>query len=559
LLAILCILLKMKLWKSLILAAFAITGFLVVSLAILIERGFRATSTPPSFERAVARKVRNISIPWRERRARNPVAGSSEAWRNGREEFLIECSACHGINGDGRTEMAVSLYPRAPDLRSSESQSLTDGELHYIIENGVSLTGMPAWQNTEHVASGSIWDLVVFIRSLSRSPTENLLRDSNVGASRRYTGSEACEKCHAEIYERWKKTPMANVVRDRQTHPEAVASNLETNTVAPFRKEQVAFVYGSIWKQRYFTKIGDDYFPLPAQWDFATKQWLPYHVPAHGADWWTEFYPPDNMKRPTGPTCDGCHSVNYDIQTKRVAEWNVGCEACHGPGSEHVAHPASDNIWNPGRKDPIAANDTCIRCHSQGRPRKSPIEGRYYDWPVGYRVGLRLQDYWKLEDCEFGQTDFYYFPDCTAHKNRMQGNDFVQSVMYGHGIKCSSCHDVHGTENRAQLRKPGNQLCLECHGPTLQNGPHEATLEEHTHHRDGSAGSDCVACHMPKIEAEGVPGEYVHAHTFRFIPPGMTDQYHIPNPCTTCHSDKSTSWAEEAMSHWPEWPSWKVR
>ena len=60
------------------------------------------------------------------------------------------------------------------------------------------------------------------------------------------------------------------------------------------------------------------------------------------------FYPPDNMQRPTGPTCDGCHSVDYDIQTKQVAEWNVGCERCHGPGSEHVAHPTRANILNPG-------------------------------------------------------------------------------------------------------------------------------------------------------------------------------------------------------------------
>ncbi len=96
----------------------------------------------------------------------------------------------------------------------------------------------------------------------------------------------------------------------------------------------------------------------------------------------------------------------------------------------------------------------------------------------------------------------------------MQGNDFVQSVMYRHGITCSTCHDVHGTANCfTQLRKPAQQLCLECHGPTSPNGPHTATLEEHTHHKDGSAGSECVACHMPKIETEGVPDTFVRAHT----------------------------------------------
>jgi predicted CXXCH cytochrome family protein len=187
----------------------------------------------------------------------------------------------------------------------------------------------------------------------------------------------------------------------------------------------------------------------------------------------------------------------------------------------------------------------------------NPIEGKYYDWPVGYRVGLRLQDYWKLEDCTLGQTTFLYFPDCTAHKNRMQGNDFAQSVMYQHGITCSSCHDVHGTANYAQLRKPANQICLDCHGPSSPNGPHTATLAEHTHHKDGGAGSECVACHMPAIETEGVPGAFVHAHTFRFIPPSATDKYGIPSPCTSCHTGKSTAWAEEAMSQWPERSPWR--
>ena len=85
-------------------------------------------------------------------------------------------------------------------------------------------------------------------------------------------------------------------------------------------------------------------------------------------DWWTAHYPPDNMKRPTGPLCDGCHSVNYDIATKQVTEWNVGCEKCHGPARRHVAAPSRTNIVNPARLDRVRANDTCIQCHSQGQP-----------------------------------------------------------------------------------------------------------------------------------------------------------------------------------------------
>jgi predicted CXXCH cytochrome family protein len=446
-----------------------------------------------------------------------------------------------------------------PDLRAAATQRLSDGEIHYIIENGVQLTGMPAWGNSHFASSGATWKLAVFVRSVGSLTTAEKSRRAGILASAHFVGSAACRKCHWEIYDRWKKTPMANVVRDPAANPEAVLPDLATNPVAKFTKDQVAFVYGSLWKQRYFTKVGDDFFPLPAQWIVGKREWLPYMVPATGGDWWAAFYPPDNLRRPTGPTCDGCHSVGYDIHTKKVAEWNVGCERCHGPGSEHIVHPERGNIQNASQMDSVSANDTCIQCHSQGRPLTSPIEGKYYDWPVGYNVGLRLQAFWKLEDCRLGQTSFLYFPDCTAHKNRMQGNDFVQSVMYRHGITCFMCHDAHGTENYAQLRQPADQICLDCHGPTSPNGPHSATLEEHTHHKAGSAGSQCAACHMPRIETEGVPGAMVRAHTFRFISPAMTDQYQIPNPCTSCHRDKSTAWANEAMSRWGEVSPWHLR
>jgi len=547
-----------------VLKVLLLAGLLLVIAAaacgfVLIRRGFRATATPSPWEGALARRVRNLAIPPPERDRKNPFEATSDAASQGREFFLTQCAACHGIDGSGTTPMGRNLYPRVPDLRAAATQSLTDGEMHYIIENGVQLTGMPAWGNPHLESSADSWKLVLFVRNLRPLTVQEVSQQATLVATGHYVGSQACQKCHSEIYERWKKTPMANVVRDPYTNPDAIIPDLSTNTVAKFTRQQVAFVYGSLWKQRYFTRIGDDYFPLSAQWAVGKRQWRPYMVPANGGDWWAAFYPPDNLQRPTGPTCDGCHSVGYDIHTKQVAEWNVGCERCHGPGSDHVVHPTRGNILNPAAMDPVAANDTCIQCHSQGRPVTSPIEGKYYDWPVGYNVGLRLQDFWRLEDCTLGQTNFLYYPDCTAHKNRMQGNDFVQSVMYRHGITCSSCHDVHGTTNYAQLRKPANQLCLDCHGPTSPNGPHTATLEEHTHHKAGSAGSQCVACHMPRIETEGVPDTFVRAHTFRFISPAMTDQYQIPNPCTSCHQDKSTAWAKDAMSRWAEFSPWRAR
>ena len=376
-------------------------------------------------------------------------------------------------------------------------------------------------------------------------------------SSARYVGSKACEKCHSEIYQRWQKTPMANIVRDPKEHPDAIIPDLATNPLTKFTRDQVGLVYGSIWKQRYFTKIGDDYFPEGAQWDITHKMWRPYFV-AEGTDWWASLYPPDNMKRPTGSTCDGCHSVGYNIQTKQVVEWNVGCERCHGPGTDHVNNPTRANILNPARMNYVAANDVCIQCHSQGRPLANPIDGRYYDWPVGFEVGKPLSDYWRLEEHTLGQLSFTHFPDGTAHKNRMQGNDFVQSVMYRRGVTCFNCHDVHGTANYAELRKPPNQICMTCHSPGSANGPRTVTLEEHTHHKADSPGSDCVSCHMPKIEVT-LADVNVSAHTFQFISPAMTEQYKIPNPCTSCHADKSTDWAKDQIRHWPERSPWRMQ
>lgn len=371
-----------------------------------------------------------------------------------------------------------------------------------------------------------------------------------------FIGSAACASCHAETYKSWKETRMANVVRDPREHSEAVLADFASSDAArTFDLGQVAFVYGSRWKQRYFTKRGDDYFALPAQWDIKHKKWLPFHVD-RGKDWWTNYYPDSNMERPTGPLCDGCHSVNYDVAKKTPTEWNVGCEKCHGPGSEHAAHPTKDNIVNPRSLDFVRANDTCIQCHSQGRPISNPIAGRYFDWPVGYLPGKRLADFWQLEEHKLGQTDFYYYADGTAHKNRMQGNDFAQAVMYHRDIRCFDCHDVHSNQHESNLIASSSEVCLACHGPGRPPGP-RTSITEHTHHAANSPGSQCTACHMPLIE-QTLGDQNVAAHTFRFISPQLTQQFGIPNPCTSCHTDKKPDWALQQLASWQTVSPWRM-
>jgi predicted CXXCH cytochrome family protein len=139
----------------------------------------------------------------------------------------------------------------------------------------------------------------------------------------------------------------------------------------------------------------------------------------------------------------------------------------------------------------------------------------------------------------------------------MQGNDFVQSLMYTRGVTCFSCHDPHGTDNEAMLRKPINEVCMTCHGPNTQNGPHAQSIAEHTHHRADSPGSQCVACHMPKIE-QTIADVNVSSHTFHFVTPRQTDSLKIPNACNVCHKDKSTDWASAALASWTDRSVWRM-
>jgi predicted CXXCH cytochrome family protein len=371
---------------------------------------------------------------------------------------------------------------------------------------------------------------------------------------RGFVGSAACSDCHEAIYERWKDTLMANILVDVDEHPEVVAGDFDTpNDLVTFDLDDVEFTYGSRWKQRYFTRVGDDYFALPAQWDVQNEVWRRYNPQE---EWWNEHYPADQLGRPTGPLCDGCHSTDYDIATKTVSEWNVGCEKCHGAGAAHVADPGFANIVNPARLDHVRGNDICMQCHTQGQPRNNPIDGQYYDWPVGFEPGDRLSDHWFLEEHRLGEETATHWPDGSAHKNRMQGNDFVMSAMYTKDVSCWDCHDVHGTDNSADLIKPAQSLCLTCHGPEAPAGPRGTTLEQHTQHADDK-GVLCVDCHMPEI-ARTIGDVNVRSHSFRFISPAATEMYGIPNPCTSCHTDMSNEFALDYLRNWGAISPWRV-
>ncbi len=141
---------------------------LVVAVATsLLHDGLSARTTPTKFEIMVARNVRHLAIPSNARLAQNPLLDSPEDLRDAQLHFADHCAICHANDGGGQTMIGGGLYPKPPDLRLPETQNLTDGELFWIIENGVRFTGMPAFSNGgEHGGMQGSWKLVHFIRHL---------------------------------------------------------------------------------------------------------------------------------------------------------------------------------------------------------------------------------------------------------------------------------------------------------------------------------------------------------------------------------------------------------
>ena len=129
-------------------------------------QGISAKPNPPAIEATLARRARALLIPSAAHALTNPEADSPEAQADARAHWADHCASCHGADGRGQTEMGRGLYPRAPDMAAAGTQALSDGALFYIIENGVRLTGMPAWGNGTPEGERSSWRLVRFIRRL---------------------------------------------------------------------------------------------------------------------------------------------------------------------------------------------------------------------------------------------------------------------------------------------------------------------------------------------------------------------------------------------------------
>jgi tetratricopeptide (TPR) repeat protein len=276
-----------------------------------------------------------------------------------------------------------------------------------------------------------------------------------------------------------------------------------------------------------------------------------------------EAVPPGDLLHWTGPAgswntmCADCHSTNfrknYDEATASYtstwSEIDVACEACHGPGSAHVAWAeagadpevsgrglgitlAADHAWRFEPGSPIARRvpagkptneiEVCAACHArrsqiaEGLPTDAFLD-RYH--PALLEEGLYHADGQILDEV-------YVW------------GSFLQSKMYAAGVGCSDCHDPH----RLQIEEP-DAACGRCHqSETFASASHH-------HHEEGSPGASCVGCHMPTRNYMVVDAR--HDHSFRVPRPDLSRSIGVPNSCTGCHADRSNAWAAEQTASWP--------
>ncbi len=415
-----------------------------------------------------------------------------------------------------------------------------------------------------------------------------------------HVGSEVCSGCHTAEAKLWKGSHHALAMQpataatvlgdfaDTKLEHSGVTTTfsrsgdkLMVRTDGPdgaLHEYEIAYTFGVYPLQQYLIAFpGGRLQALGIAWDSRPKE--------QGGQRWFPLYPDQKLK-PGDPLqwtgrdqtwnyqCADCHSTdlkkNYDLAANTYAtSWtdlDVGCEACHGPGSRHVAwanSPAAKSAaadisrmgltnwlksadaghWemnpetgiarrplpNPsplageGRVGVSSELETCAACHSRRKViAKSPRPGE----PLldGYLPALLEPGLYHAD----GQIDGEVY----------EYGSFLQSRMHAAGVTCSNCHDPHS----AKLRAEGNALCAQCHLPE------KFDVAEHHHHRPGSAGAQCVDCHMPTKNYMVV--DIRRDHSLRVPRPDLSTALNTPNACTQCHADRPAQWAAEIVAGW---------
>lgn len=396
-----------------------------------------------------------------------------------------------------------------------------------------------------------------------------------------FVGSDKCVSCHEQEHSAWQgshhdlamQKPSADTVLGDFNDATFTYSGVTTSFLR--RGEQfivrtdgedgkltefpVEYVFGVYPLQQYLLPLSRGRLQtLSIAWDARPK--------AQGGQRWYHLYPDEQIDYTdplhwTGPymnwntRCAECHSTdvkkNYSPVTREFnttfKEIDVGCEACHGPGSDHIARTQAgtlaqdsglltqlsqrgDWVFAEGesiarRLTPLESNgqiDNCARCHSR--------RGTLGD----YHYGADLLDTHRLSLPEF---PLYHYDGQILDEVYVYGS-FVQSKMHQAGVVCSNCHEPHSNA----LRADGNGVCAQCHKPD--------TYDTTSHHRHpaSSSGAQCANCHMPHTTYMGVDDR--RDHSMRVPRPDLSVVLGTPNACNQCHTDKEPIWALESLRSW---------
>jgi hypothetical protein len=339
-----------------------------------------------------------------------------------------------------------------------------------------------------------------------------------------YIGSDKCAQCHPAKSESFQQTWHPLILR-LATEETIVGDFDSADPDLTFTQDQVVYVVGGQFSQRYLTEIEGELYVLPAQWNVAPGEWVPYQ-------------PDDWQERPYARYCAGCHTTGFDAETETWAEAGVQCETCHGPGSEHVALAGERTaIINPALLDFQAQTEICGQCHSRGTDPTG-----VYEFPVGFQPGGPV----KLDDVFIAATDDEHFwPDGSSRAHHQEYLDWQKS-SHAAGVSCIFCHVSHSSgETAHRTRWVGNHRCVICHEGKMDLEAHIPYMELKT--------AFCTDCHMPTL-AKAATAEYnfdIHSHTFWPPDPAATIRYGgqetMPNACNLCHTDQTPQWAAQIL------------
>ena len=374
-----------------------------------------------------------------------------------------------------------------------------------------------------------------------------------------FVGSSKCIECHQDNHKAWSHSLHPKMIQDPVQNPEIVVADFtKLPADANFLLRDAVYTVGGKFKQRFMIRKDkdgkEDYVLGNYQWNVQTQKWQKFKPWKY---WYKDAYPHDNNELPTSRACDGCHFTGFMSTQKRV-ETGIACESCHGPASEHVKDPKS-SIYKASLSDPGRQDEVCLQCHMRNRDKRledhniSEIFGDARDYPFGYEAGKSLAKYKMVAPFIFGQESKEFYANGMGKKNRSQGNEFVHSMKAKHGITCINCHNPHTLEPTAE-KNTGNALCMKCHSFGSPIGPHQKSLELHTKHKADSKGSQCVACHMPKVgKHTGKSPFTVRTHMFGFTTPKETLSYNMPketNACFACHKDRDLQTLQKDLESW---------